>query len=100
MWEDSAIEISRQIKAYFPWPGAYTTWKGKTLKIVDAGPANNDSQKEPGSVLVSDEPYQVEVQTGKGSLKLERGQVEGKNPVTIYEFMNGQPDFRTAVFSN
>ena len=99
-WEDSAIEIWRQIKAYSTWPSSYTTWNGKTLKIIDAGPVNGDNRNEPGTVLVSNEPHHVEVQTGKGALKLTRVQLEGKNPVTVDEFVNGQPDFRTAVLTH
>ncbi|MCX6743639.1 MAG: methionyl-tRNA formyltransferase, partial [Candidatus Parcubacteria bacterium] len=35
-WHKSALEIDRQIRAFTPWPGTYTTWQGKNLKILSA----------------------------------------------------------------
>ena len=38
-WHKTAGEIERQVRAYTPWPGTWTTWQGKRLKILTARPA-------------------------------------------------------------
>ena len=35
-WQRPAAELARQVRAYTPWPGAFTTWEGITLKILRA----------------------------------------------------------------
>ena len=37
-WELAAASIWRQVRAYSPWPGGYTRWQGKRLKIIEAAP--------------------------------------------------------------
>ncbi|MBI4330816.1 MAG: methionyl-tRNA formyltransferase [Chloroflexi bacterium] len=32
-WSDHAERISRQVRAFQPWPGSYTFWKGKRLNV-------------------------------------------------------------------
>ena len=35
-WQRPADELARQVRAYTPWPGAFTTWESRTLKILRA----------------------------------------------------------------
>lgn len=35
-WTEPAWLIERRVRAYQPWPGAYTTWQGQTLKVLRA----------------------------------------------------------------
>lgn len=35
-WAKSAIEIERMIRAFNPWPSAWTEWKGKRVKVLNA----------------------------------------------------------------
>lgn len=37
-WKLPAVTIWRQVRAYQPWPGSYSQWQGKTLKIIEAVP--------------------------------------------------------------
>jgi methionyl-tRNA formyltransferase len=37
-WRRPAVEIWRMVRAYHPWPGAFTTWRGRQLKILEAEP--------------------------------------------------------------
>tara|TARA_Y100000031_G_C7930436_1_gene252461 strand:- start:8 stop:472 length:465 start_codon:yes stop_codon:yes gene_type:complete len=34
-WSQPAAQIDRSVRAYDPWPGTFTTWDGKGLKILD-----------------------------------------------------------------
>jgi len=35
-WKKSAEEIERQIRAFYPWPGTFTFWRNKRIKILEA----------------------------------------------------------------
>src|SRR2546428_9225792 len=50
-WEHPAVELDRKIRAYTPWPGAYTYWHGKLLKILSAHafpPTTSTASTTPG----------------------------------------------------
>ena len=32
-WKREALEIDRQVRAFNPWPGAFTRWKGRLMKV-------------------------------------------------------------------
>lgn len=86
-WQDTSQQIYNRFRAFQPWPGIYTTWQGKLLKILACEPMT-DTQLHPG---------QVEndlVGCGNNTaLRLLRVQLEGKNPTEISAFLNGYPNF-------
>lgn len=90
-WEQPAEVIQRQVRAYYPWPGSYSTWKAKKLKILQAevlpGPKGM-----PGIVVAWNGSNAIDVQTGDGLLRVTRMQLEGKRAMTAAEFMHGQPE--------
>ena len=99
-WGQPAINIWRQVKAYTPWPGSYTRWNNKRIKLLDVRPGdlNINPIAEIGTVLVDEtkRPYVCSVQTGHGLLKLKTIQLEGKQATEIEAFVNGRPDFAKA----
>ncbi len=99
-WDLAAGELHRMLRAYTPWPGLFTRWRGKLLKILEAAPvrtraapAGEPGPGEPGDVVATDASGGVGVVTGCGLLGLERLQLEGKRPSAAAEFMRGYPDF-------
>ncbi len=90
-WGLPAYMIWRRVRAYSPWPGCYTAWKGKRLRIDDALPMPGD-RGEPGQVFPLDEG-EVAVQTGEGILMLLSVQMEGKKQMCADEFLRGQRGF-------
>ena len=90
-WQSPAVYIERMVRAYYPWPGCYTTWRGKMLKIVLAAPITGD-EGEPGRVLALPRG-EVGVQCGEGILRLQRLQLEGKREMAADDFLRGQRDF-------
>jgi methionyl-tRNA formyltransferase len=60
----SKEHLDRMIRAYFPWPSAWTRWNGKIVKFLPEG----------------------------------KMQMEGKNPVSKKEFLNGFKDFPLEIF--
>lgn len=90
-WERSAEEVWRMVRAFDPWPGAYTRWQGRLLKILACRPVPGNSGRPPGTVVPFDSG--AAVQTGDGLLRLERLQLEGRRPLAIDEFLRGYPAF-------
>jgi len=67
-WQKPALYIEKQVRAFLPWPGAFTFWKGKRVKILKA---------------------HIE----QGKLVIDELQLEGKKPMSMREFLLGHPDF-------
>jgi methionyl-tRNA formyltransferase len=91
-WTRPAEEIWRRVRAFQPWPGTYTTWKGKQLKINEASMIAGETSGECGKV-VSLNNNGVGIITGKGILHIINIQPEGKKPMQAASFMHGQKDF-------
>jgi methionyl-tRNA formyltransferase len=93
-WNLPVVQIWRQVRAYQPWPGFYTKWQGKQLKILEAIPLSGEGAKEPGKVVaVKEGAAAFGVTTGEGILGVLKVQMEGKKVVTSKEFLNGQRKF-------
>jgi methionyl-tRNA formyltransferase len=95
-WQRPAAVLAREVRAYIPWPGSYTHWRGKLLKIITARPLplEPDSQVMPGTVsLLRDEAGRqlLAVVTGAGRLLVERLQLEGRKAMSAEEFVRGYP---------
>ena len=86
-WKKSVEEIDRQVRAYHPWPGTYSCWQGKRLKILEAQPATQAQTGSPGKVTAHDD--KMFVLTGKGTLQLENVQLEGSKPQSALDFLRG-----------
>ena len=93
-WEMSGEEIYRKYKAFVPWPGIYTYWRGRILKLLGVQALTSKSLLECGTVVPVDlEDMCVGVVTGNGILGITRLQIEGKRPLPAQEFLRGYPDF-------
>ena len=69
-WSLPAIVIERMTRAYDPWPGAYTFWRGQPLRIISAAVVANESTASPGTVIGRSERGNPLVQTGGDVLEL------------------------------
>jgi methionyl-tRNA formyltransferase len=93
-WHLSAEEIWRRVRAYYPWPGAYTYWKGKQLKINAAAVLPGGDSKEAGRVIaLPTSEGGVGITTSNGVLILLNVQYSGKKAMPAAEFIRGQRDF-------
>lgn len=90
-WQLPAIELWRRVRAYYPWPVAFTSWNDKGIRILQALPQSGQLDV-PGRVIDLGRG-EIGVQTGSGILKLMRVQVEGKKEMEITEFVRGQRGF-------
>jgi methionyl-tRNA formyltransferase len=94
-WQLSALELWRRVRAFDPWPGCYTRWQDKRLKIIQAVPVDGEKKGEIGEVIALPQSSSapVGVVTGDGILGLLRLQLEGKKEMSAAEFLLGQRDF-------
>jgi methionyl-tRNA formyltransferase len=94
-WNMDAQEIWRKVRAFQPWPGCFTTWKGKNVKITGVSPVKWDRPVEAGEVisLPPATGHIAGIGCGKGVLALDRLQMEGKKEMPVEEFVRGQRDF-------
>lgn len=99
-WSASAMAIDRQVRAYDPWPRAWTVWQGENLAVLESRPLP-DAATEPGTargtVLRVDKSNGILVQTGKGLLALRRLQLPAKKPLDFQSFVNGARGFAGSV---
>jgi methionyl-tRNA formyltransferase len=89
-WRMPAVDIARRVRAFHPWPGCYTRWRGKTLKVIAATPLAG-KRGTPGQTMATEGG--AGIQTGDGILVLRQVQIEGKRQMDIAEFLRGQRDF-------
>jgi len=91
-WRLPAAVLHRRLRAFTPWPGLYTRWKGRNLKIADATPLPGSTG--PGLVVPLDAPgIPCGVGTGEGILGLKALLLEGKKELPAREFLLGYRDF-------
>lgn len=88
-WSQDAASIERLVRAFTPWPGTFTQWNGKQLKIHAGHVA--DGQLAVGKVGIVDE--QVAIGTGNGIFLPTMIQLAGKSRTDIDSFINGYQDF-------
>jgi methionyl-tRNA formyltransferase len=106
-WSEPADDIARKVRAFYPWPGAFTYWQGKPLKILRAAAATEYRQDEdspsqlqradrggdlpPGTATAG--PSGLAVVTGRGMLNLYEVQPPGKRPMSADAFARGARGF-------
>ncbi|UCB44044.1 MAG: methionyl-tRNA formyltransferase [Dehalococcoidales bacterium] len=97
-WRLPAVDIWRKVRAYQPWPGCYTSWRGRQLKIFEAVPLDEQATDEAGHVVALDrKDVAFGVSTGDGTLSVLKVQLEGKQAMPAAEFLRGQRDWAGMV---
>lgn len=87
-WQRTAIETWNRLRGFQPWPGAYTTFRGKGLQINDARLVHEASKLAPGEMAASG--GKVLAGCGGGTaLELVEVQPEGKKRMPAGDFVNG-----------
>jgi methionyl-tRNA formyltransferase len=101
-WTRPAVELGRAVRAYSPWPGAFTTWNGRTLKILAAHPLDVDAgDRAPGQCFMPDSERvrsRLACACGQGGLELDVIQLEGKRALPVAHVLRGYPALADAHF--
>jgi methionyl-tRNA formyltransferase len=95
-WAQPAVAIYNRLRGLAPWPGAFTTFRGRlchvwgrpTAPATRAEPHMTAIAQDAGTLIVGD--AMIEVICGEGTrLHLEAVQIEGRKRVSAREFVNG-----------
>jgi methionyl-tRNA formyltransferase len=94
-WGKGAEEIRNLVRGLYPWPGAYTHWKGRHLKIHrgravkgPGAPGASGDGRSPGTVVeTSDEG--IRIKCGRGIFEITELQMEGKRRMSAGDFLKG-----------
>ena len=86
-WNKKTSEIKNMIRAYQKWPTAYTEFKGKILKILEAEELISSHDYSPGKFLIENKI--LKISAINGYIIPKRVQLEGKTEMDIHAFING-----------
>jgi methionyl-tRNA formyltransferase len=96
-WGRSAAEIRDRMRGFQPWPGAYTSFRGKTLNITAAAVHALPERRPGGPIEPPIPPGVLRVEQGRllagcggnTALELTEVQPEGKRRISARDFLNG-----------
>jgi methionyl-tRNA formyltransferase len=87
-WNDPAVQLYNRHRGVFAWPGSWTVFAGKVLKVPQLSPVYTDVGGNPGEVTAVS-PGGVVVGSGAGGVLLETVQSAGKPQRPAYAWANG-----------
>lgn len=85
-WSRDAASLERQVRAFDPVPGAWTSLDGAPVKLFDGMPAVGGG--EPGTVLTASD--RLVVAGGTGAIAVSEVQPAGRNRLTVEEWVRGR----------
>lgn len=85
-WEPQRIE--RLIRAFDPWPGAFTSYQGKLLKIWQAEVGGEKTDQAPGTILDAADSG-IKIAAGGGTLLAKVIQLPGKKRMAVSDYLKG-----------
>lgn len=83
-WTRPAAALDRQVRGLVPWPGAWTTLEGETLKVLAAAP---EAGSGPAGTALDD---RLLIACGDGALRLVRVQSPGRGPMPADAMLRGR----------
>ena len=89
-WSQSAQQIDQTIRAFNPWPVAFTQFNGKPLRLFMSKVVAGKSSVEPAGTVIDESPAGIEIVTGDGVLSFSRLQLPGKKAMDVRDFLNGR----------
>jgi methionyl-tRNA formyltransferase len=90
-WTQSAEIIARKLRAYNPFPIAYTFIDDSRIKIYQASITNLPQKNLPGNILALNNEGLL-IACGKNALLVQKLQLPGKKPMGITDIINGYSD--------
>jgi methionyl-tRNA formyltransferase len=96
-WSKEAKEIDQRVRALNSWPGTFTRWDGRLLKVFRGAVREGTSRGKAGTVSWVGSDF-IEVETGKDSFLIKEVQLEGKKRMSVREFLAGNPISAGTIF--
>ncbi|MDQ0350571.1 methionyl-tRNA formyltransferase [Alkalibacillus filiformis] len=93
-WNNSQQEIYNHIRGLHPWPVAFTTYQGQTVKLWWGEKVNQTIDQTPGTIVTIDEQVGILVATGDQKLiNITELQPAGKKRMKTVDFLRGSKDY-------
>ena len=89
-WQEDAQIWDRKIRGLRPWPGAYVLFEKEPLAILEAEPLNADAPAKPGALLAVEKDGAIQVQAGKGILRIRQVKPAGRKAMSAADFVRGR----------
>jgi methionyl-tRNA formyltransferase len=90
LWGAPARQIFNQIRAFDPWPGAYTTWAGRTVKLFRPRLMEAGGKEAPGTVVQASAEG-IRIASPRGTLLIREVQMESRPRMKVSDFLRGTP---------
>ena len=87
-WDKNSREVYNLIRGVTPWPGAYTVYDGKIIKIWEASVIDNVNYDTPGKIIKSDNSGII-VSCRSGAVELKKVQEQGGKKMDVASYLNG-----------
>ncbi len=87
-WQMDSAQIANRVRAFVPWPGVHTYFKGKRLLITGAESMEWAGEEKPGTVIDAGKDG-IDIVTGSGIFRIITLQPEGKREMSATEFLAG-----------
>lgn len=91
-WQNSALVIDRQVRAFNPWPIAFTEYQGQNIRLWQTHAEPYAHQQAPGAILQIEKSGLL-VATRDGALRILELQLPGGKRLLFSEFLNSKRDF-------
>ena len=88
-WSKTAQEIDWLVRGATPWPGAYTTLDGQTIKIFDIARVSDAPSGEAGQVMAADAKAGLIVSCGDCDVELKQIQMPGAKRMNAKDYLRG-----------
>jgi len=89
-WQTPARHLFNLLRAFDPWPGAFTIWAGRILKLFQPSPLEEEAKEAPGTVVQASAAG-LRIATSHGYLLVRELQLESRPRMTVNEFLRGYP---------
>jgi methionyl-tRNA formyltransferase len=89
-WQTPARHLFNLVRAFDPWPGAFTVWAGRILKLFQPRPLEEEAKEAPGTVAQTSAAG-LRVATSDGYLLIRELQLENRPRMGVSEFLRGYP---------
>lgn len=91
-WHKSAIALSREIRAFNPWPVSYFTLNEQNVKVWQAQPLAENVSLAAGTI-VSANKHGLTIATGDGQLQITEMQLPGKKAMRVADILNARGEW-------